>query len=317
LEISEIGLGCWQLGGDWGAEISASAAFDILLTAVESGIDFFDTADVYGGGRSEELIGSFIKEEKSTVRVATKYGRHPMVYPQNYTEQHLRSCVDASRTRLGTDRIDLLQLHCVPTEVLREGRIFDQLRRLKDEGIIAHFGASVESIEEGILCMEQEGLASLQVIFNIFRQRPAEQLFPLVKERGIGLIVRLPLASGLLAGTFQIGTQFAKNDHRQYNSDGQAFNVGETFAGLPFEKGVKLAEELRALLPEGTNMAAFALKWILSHDAVSTVIPGASNARQVNENAAVSDYPHLSRDLLNELKTFYRDRVDRFIRGTY
>ena len=274
--IGEVGLGCWQFGGDFG-DMPEETAMSIMASAVENGINFFDTANVYGAGRSEDLIGRFLRECPSSVHVATKFGRGADVYPDNYSEDTLRSSVKGSLKRLGADRLDLLQLHCVPPEVLQKGEIFEWLRQLKTEGLIKAFGASVETIEEGLLCMEQEELLSLQVIFNIFRQRLLSKLLPLAQSKGVGIIVRLPLASGLLSGKFTKDTTFAQSDHRNYNRDGQFFNVGETFAGLPFEKGVKLTDRIKAILPEGMSMIQLALRWILDHDAVSVIIPGASS----------------------------------------
>ena len=316
--VSEIGLGCWQLGADWGDPLSKDSANAILAEAVENGITFFDTADVYGNGKSETLIGEFLKTTKANVKVATKYGRMQGVYPDHYTEKTLRECVDASLKRLQTDTIDLLQLHCIPTQILKEGKIFDWLRNIKDEGLIANFGASVETIEEGLLCMQQEELLSLQVIFNILRQKPLEKLFPMAREKGIGIIVRLPLASGLLTGKFDINTVFAKNDHRNYNKDGEAFNVGETFGGIPFKTGVELSDTIKTkFLPQTMSMVQLALRWILDQEAVSTVIPGASSPKQVQSNAAVSQITPLSTELHTALANFYTKEVHQHIRGVY
>ncbi|GAA4272961.1 aldo/keto reductase [Aquimarina gracilis] len=315
--ISEVGLGCWQLGGDWGHKINKKQARKILDEAVNNGINFFDTADVYGDGRSEELIGEFIKESNTTIKVATKFGRSAHVFPNNYSEQALRQSVDTSRKRLNKDCIDLLQLHCIPIEELKKGEIFDWLRTLKKEGKIVHFGASVESVEQGLVCLEQEGLQSLQVIYNIFRQKLSHELLPNAYKKGVGIIVRLPLASGLLSGKFTKETQFHKSDHRNFNQDGKAFNVGETFAGVPFKIGVKLSDELKAFCPENLSMAAMSLRWILDHKEVTTVIPGASSTKQVIENSKASDLPSLSLQLMNELEEFYHNNIHSNIRGIY
>jgi aryl-alcohol dehydrogenase-like predicted oxidoreductase len=317
VEIGEIGMGCWQLGADWGAPLDKDAAFAILSAASESGITFFDTADVYGAGRSEEHIGQFIKECGKSITVATKFGRGADVYPDQYSEDRLRRSVDASLKRLGVDALDLLQLHCIPDEVLRNGKVFDWLRRLKQEGLIKRFGASVETVAEGLFCLEQDELASLQVIFNIFRQKLVNALLPQAKTRGVGLIVRLPLASGLLTGKFTEDTQFAETDHRHFNRNGECFNVGETFAGLPFEKGVQLADKLQAFLPDGMSMAQMALRWILDHDAVSTIIPGASSPEQAKANAMISGMQPLPDDLHQALSEFYTNNVHQHIRGPY
>jgi aryl-alcohol dehydrogenase-like predicted oxidoreductase len=316
--VSEVGLGCWQLGADWGQDMSKEAAFNILNEAVENGIDFFDTADVYGNGKSESLIGEFLKTCNTPIRVATKFGRAGNAYPDKYTKEVLKQTVEGSLERLGVDYLDLLQLHCIPTAYLRDGSVFNWLRELKQEGLIKHFGASVETVEEGLICMEQEGLLSLQVIFNIFRQKLVTELFPKAEEKGVGIIVRLPLASGLLSGKFDVNTTFPSDDHRNYNRNGDAFNVGETFAGLPFDKGLELVEQIKNnVLPSDLTMIQLALRWILDHKAVSTIIPGASSPKQVVSNAAVSNLRALSPEIHSALKDLYVAQVHSHIRGGY
>jgi aryl-alcohol dehydrogenase-like predicted oxidoreductase len=316
--VSEVGLGCWQIGGaDWGA-VSDEEALNTLRAAVESGITFFDTADVYGLGRSEELIGRFLKEASAKPFVATKLGRFPEPgWPDNFSAEAVRAHTEASLRRLGVEALDLTQLHCIPTETLRQGEVFDTLRALKQEGKIRRFGASVESMEEALICLEQEGLASLQIIFNIFRQKPIDTLFGPAKEKGVALIARLPVASGLLSGRYTKTTTFPETDHRNYNRDGQAFNVGETFAGLPFEMGVAFADEVRMRCPDGMSMTEMALRWCLDFDAISVVIPGARNAEQARQNAAVSSLPPLPADTHAELREFYESHVADNIRGPY
>jgi len=314
---SEIGLGCWQLGGtDWG-QLDDRVALDVLSAAVDAGVNFLDTADVYGGGRSEELVGRFLKTRPERVYVATKLGRAGGIFPDGYSDSSLRAATQASLRRLGVDALDLTQLHCVPAEVLRRGEVFESLRTLKREGLIRDFGASVESMEEAALCLGQEGLASLQVIFNLFRQKPIEALFPAAKAAAVAIIVRLPLASGVLGGKITRQTQFPEDDHRNYNRDGQAFNVGETFAGLPFEDAVDLAEALKPFVPAGMTMARMAQRWVLDHEAVSVVITGASRPDQAADNASVSGLPPLGRDLHDALAAFYRTEVEHRIRGPY
>ncbi len=316
-KVSEVGLGCWQLGGaEWG-DVSDEQALAILGAALDSGVTFFDTADVYGSGRSESLIGRFLKHRPKDVFVATKLGRTPDLYPNKYTERGVRTAVDASLARLGTEAIDLIQLHCVPTEVIRQGEIFEWLRKLQGEGKIRNFGASVESMDEALLCTAQPSLTSLQIIFNIFRQKPIETLFPQAKDKGVAIIARLPLASGLLSGKFTKETKFGLKDHRYFNRDGQQFNVGETFSGIPFEKGVELAEGMKAFVPEGLSMVQLAQRWILDYPAVSVIIPGASSVEQAKQNARSSDVPALSRQLHDRLKNYYQSEVDPFIRGPY
>jgi aryl-alcohol dehydrogenase-like predicted oxidoreductase len=314
--VSEIGLGCWQLGGgDWG-DLDEALAFKILNTAVDNGIDFLDTADVYGGGRSETLIGKFLKTRSEKLFVATKLGRNG-IYPDKYTAASVRAATEASLKNLGVETLDLTQLHCVPHEILKQGDIFEWLRDLQKEGKIQHFGASVESMDEALTCLKQPGLASLQIIFNIFRQKPISTLFSAALEKKVAIIVRLPLASGLLAGKLRRDTQFPDNDHRKYNRDGQAFNVGETFAGLPFEIGVDLASQLAFFVPDGMTMADMAQRWILDHPAVTTVITGASKSEQAAANAKISDLPPLDPALHEKLQAFYTQKVAAYIRGPY
>ncbi len=318
MTVGEVGLGCWQLSGsDWGA-VSDEDALAILRAAAESGVTFFDTADVYGGGRSEELIGRYLRQTTERPFVATKLGRGDgSGFPNGHTLAAFRANTEASLRRLGADALDLTQLHCVPTETLRRGEVFDWLRTLQAEGKIQRFGASVESMEEAQICLAQEGLASLQIIFNIFRQKPIDLLFDEAQERGVALIVRLPLASGLLTGKYTPETQFAPGDHRTYNRDGQAFNVGETFAGLPFQTGVELADALKPLVPPGQTLAQMAMRWILDFPAVTVVIPGAKDARQARQNAAISDLPPLDAERHRQLHEFYETQVAAHIRGPY
>jgi aryl-alcohol dehydrogenase-like predicted oxidoreductase len=290
-------------------------AQDILQAAYASGIRFFDTADGYGSGESERSLGRF-RQTHPDVLIATKLGRVGM-YPDGYTREAMLQATRASLDRLDVDRIDLTQLHCVPTEVLREGKVFDWLREQRDQGLIARFGASVETVEEGLICLEQEGLTSLQIIFNLFRQKPAEVLLPKAREKGVGIITRVPLASGLLTGKFSKETAFKSGDHRNYNRDGQRFNVGETFAGVSFKKGVELVDDLEGMLPEGMSMVQMALRWILDHDAVSVIIPGASSPGQARSNASISDLPPLSAELHQQLSAFYRQRIHDHVRGPY
>lgn len=313
--VSEIGLGCWQLGGDFGA-VEPAMAEAILQRAIDDGITFFDTADVYGAGMSESFVGRVLNEAgRDRFVIASKVGRGAGLYPDGYTRAAVRASVEGSLQRLGIDTMDLIQLHCVPHEVLRQGDVFDTLRELRDEGKIRAFGASVETVEEGFTAMEQPDLASLQVIFNIFRQRPLERLLPAAHERGVAIIVRLPLNSGLLSGKMTHKTTFAAQDHRNYNRDGAAFSVGETFGGIPFDVGVDLAEELRTLMPEGYTMAQFAQRFLLDYEAVTTVITGATRPAQVDDNASVSALAPLSPLLHGQLHQFYKTHVEQHIRA--
>jgi len=317
IKFSEVGLGTWQIGGSWG-DVNQDEAVKILQTAADNGVTFFDTADVYGDGKSETFIGEFLKTTDKKIFVATKLGRNSNPgWPDNFNLDVMRAHAKASADRLGVDTIELIQLHSLPTEVLREGKVFDNLRILQSEGLIKNFGVSVESDEDALICLEQDGLKSLQMIFNIFRQKPITEVFDLAKAKNVAIIVRLPLASGLLTGKMNVNTHFDATDHRNFNRDGQAFNVGETFAGLPFEKGVELADELKTMLPEGMTMPQMALRWILDFDAVTTIIPGASRAEQVLSNVSASDLPPLSLELHAQLTDWYETKVAQFIRGKY
>lgn len=313
--VSEIGLGTWQLGAEWG-DVSDAEAEAILATALEQGIDFIDTADIYGQGRSETRIGRALRAHAEKVFVATKLGRaREPGWPGNFELESMRRHAEGSRERLGVEALDLLQLHCVPEAILREGRIFEHLRTLQREGLIRAFGASVESSAEAKLALAQDGLASLQIIFNVFRQTPIETIFDEARRKGVAIIVRLPLASGLLSGKFDAQTRFANDDHRTYNRDGDAFHAGETFAGLPFEQALELVEELRALAPPGLSLAAMAQRWILDHEAVTTVITGATRREQVRENARTSALASLPLALHLRLREFWAARVRPLVRG--
>ncbi|WEK04805.1 MAG: aldo/keto reductase [Candidatus Devosia phytovorans] len=311
-EVSEIGLGCWQLGGDFGP-VGDETASAILDAANAAGITFWDTADVYGSGLSESRIGAHNKPEG--LHVATKLGRGGGLYPNNYSKDGVRASLVASAERLGVTSLDLAQLHCVPTDVLRDGAIFSWMDEFRAEGIVRHWGASVETIEEGLICLEQPGCATLQIIFNLFRQDAAKELLPKAAEKDVGIIVRLPLASGLLSGKYDKATRFDPSDHRSYNAEGQAFSVGETFSGLPFEKGVELVAELRGLAPEALPMSQFALRWILDHPQVSTVIAGVSKPEQIADNVAASEQKSLFPALMGQLGEWYEKSVKPEIRG--
>lgn len=315
--VGEVGLGTWQLGANWG-DVTDEVALATLRAAWESGTTLFDTADVYGMGRSETLIGRFLRETRAPVFVATKLGRFsPPGWPENFTRAGVRQHTEASLQRLGVDALDLTQLHCIPFEVLKKGDVFDHLRELKREGKIRDFGVSVESMEEADFCVRQPGVASLQIIFNLFRQKPIHTLFAEAKRRNVALLVRLPLASGLLGGKFTRNTTFPANDHRNFNRDGQQFNVGETFAGLPFAKGVELADALKAFVPAGLTLPELALRWCLDFDAVTAIIPGAKNPDQARANARASDLPPLARERHEKLAAFYEREVATHIRGVY
>ena len=317
--VGEVGLGTWQIGGSWG-DVPDETGLAILHAAYESGTTFFDTADVYGDGRSESLIGKFLKETKARDRVflATKLGRRgDPGWPGNFTRKVVRRHTEDSLRRLGIDALDLTQFHCIPPEVLMRGEVFGWLEELKREGKLKAYGASVEAMDEALWCCSQPGCAALQIIFNIFRQKPVHVLFESARRNGVALIVRLPLASGLLSGRMTAQTTFPADDHRNFNRDGQSFNVGETFAGLPFAKGVALAAGLKPLVPAGLTMADMALRWCLDFEAVSVIIPGAKNPDQARANARASGLPPLGAERHVKLAAFYERHVAAHIRGPY
>lgn len=312
-EISEIGLGCWQLGGDFGP-LEDDTAARIMDKATDLGVNFWDTADVYGGGLSESRIGAYLSDRKDII-VATKVGRSGELFPHSYTKEKLRASLQGSAMRLGAEMIDLAQIHCVPYEVLRDGEIFNWMEDLCQEGLVRFYGASVETIDEALLCLECSSLSTLQIIFNIFRQDAAERLFPAAQQADVGIIVRLPLASGLLSGKFARGQQFSEQDHRNYNRDGAAFSVGETFSGIPFETGIDLVSELGDIKPDDWTLSHLALRWILEHPAVSTIIAGVSRAEQLADNVAAAERQSLPSDLKIDLADFYDRKVRAHVRG--
>jgi aryl-alcohol dehydrogenase-like predicted oxidoreductase len=313
---SRVGLGCWQLGDDCWGSISEEQAFQTMKEAVEAGVTFFDTADVYGGGLSEKRIGRFLRETGAKVTVATKIGRFgDPGWPHNFTHEVMKSHIQASISRLGVESLDLVQLHCIPTLELVKGDVFDSLRGFQKEGLIKTWGVSVESVEEGLLCLTQPGLSSLQVIFNAMRQKPEEVLLPRAHQMGVRIIVRLPLASGALGSFLTKDSSFPANDHRSFNANGEAFHVGETFNGLGLEKAVEGAEKLKAALPEGWTLPHAALRWILDHAEVSTIIPGASKPGQASRNAAADQLPPLPEAVTMEWARIYRSEISPFLRG--
>ncbi len=290
--VGDVGFGAWQIGGSWG-EVSEADGRAALNAALDAGVTFIDTADVYGDGRSEKIIADVLAQRSGPrPMVATKAGRrlNPHI-ADGYTKANLEGFIDRSLKNLGVERLDLVQLHCPPTDVYYRPEVFAGLDELKRAGKIADYGVSVERVEEALKAIEFPGVVSVQIIFNMFRQRPADLFFAEARRRNVAVIVRVPLASGLLSGKITAETTFAGDDHRNFNRNGEAFDVGETFAGVPFEVGLAAVEEIRKLVPSGQSMAAFALRWILMHDAVTVVIPGARNAAQAEGNAAASDLP--------------------------
>jgi aryl-alcohol dehydrogenase-like predicted oxidoreductase len=313
-EVSEIGFGSWAIGADWGP-VDDREAIAALNEALDRGMTFIDTADVYGDGRAEKLIAKVLKSRGPRgLVVATKAGRrlNPHV-AAGYNRDNLTAFVERSLRFLEVDALDLVQLHCPPPEVYYRPETFEALDGLVEQGKIRYYGVSVEKVEEGIKALEFPRLASVQIIFNIFRQRPADLFLELAKQHNVAVIVRVPLASGMLSGKFTRDTHFDRSDHRNYNRHGGVFDVGETFAGVPYETGLAAAEELRALVPPDETMAQFALRWILMHDRVTVTIPGAKNIGQARENAAASDLPPLSPETMARVATVYEQRIKPFV----
>lgn len=303
---TDIGFGAWQIGGAWG-DVSEADGRAALNAALDAGMSFIDTADVYGDGRSEKIIADVLKDRGGQrPMVATKAGRRlsPHV-ADGYTKENLEGFIDRSLKNLGVERLDLVQLHCPPTEVYYRPEVFHALEEIKAAGKIANYGVSVEKVEEALKAIEYPGVVSVQIIYNMFRQRPAQLFFKEAARRQVAVIARVPLASGLLSGKITRDTAFAADDHRNFNRQGDAFDVGETFAGVPFETGLQAVEEIRALVPAGTAMAALALRWILMADAVSVVIPGARNAAQAEANARAASLPALSDDVMEATREIY------------
>lgn len=318
--ISEIGLGTWQLGGsDWNRGIEKKKAFAILEAFAGAGGNFIDTADVYGSGISEETIGEFLRSTNTRMFVATKLGRRSdglNGWPQNFSYETIRKHVEDSLKRLGQEQLFLEQLHCIPTEELRRGEVFEHLRKIQQQGLIKYFGVSVETAEEAEICLEHPDIASLQIIFNIFRQHLADVFFEKAQANATALIARVPLASGLLSGKFNNETRFPVADHRNFNANGEMFNVGETFSGLPFETGVTMAQEVKSILKNG-KIAPQSIRWILDHPAITTVIPGASSVAQVKSNVSASDLSPLAPEVHQQLRTLYEKEIKARIRGLY
>ncbi len=319
VKIAEIGLGTWQLGSaEWG-NVNEEAALSILQAYTDAGGNFIDTADIYGSGLSEKIIGKFLKTVNKEVFIATKQGRRSdgdYGWPQNFSYDSMKRQAESSLENLGQSQLFLEQLHCIPIDEMRSGKVFDHLRKLQQEGIIRYFGASVETTEEAMVCLDQEGLASLQIIFNLFRQHVADELFEKAAKKGVSLIVRVPLASGLLSGKFKEDTTFGDKDHRNFNADGNSFNAGETFSGVQFNEGVRLTNHIQTLLPD-ERMAQWALRWILDHPQVTTVIPGASKISQVSSNVVASDLLSLSSSTHQALRKLYDEEIKDQIRGHY
>ncbi|GAA1439047.1 aldo/keto reductase [Leifsonia poae] len=308
-EVSVIGLGTWQLGADWG-EVSEADALAVLDAAVASGVTFFDTADVYGDGRSEQIIGTYLSAHPDApLTVATKMGRREAQDPANFTLAKFREWTDRSRANLGVDTLDLVQLHCPPTPVFSNDAVYDALDTLVADGAIAAYGVSVETCDEALAAIARPGTATVQIILNAFRLKPIDRVLPAAREAGVGIIARVPLASGLLTGTYRADTTFAPDDHRTYNRHGEAFDVGETFSGVDFEEGVAAAREFAALVPEGLTPAQAALAWVAQQDGVSSVIPGARSVEQARANAVAGSAAPLGDAFLSGVRDIYDRRL--------
>ncbi|SOC50596.1 Predicted oxidoreductase [Blastococcus aggregatus] len=307
-EVGVVGLGTWQLGGDWG-DVPEDAAAEVLDAALDAGVTLLDTADVYGDGRSEVRIRKALAARSDRPFVATKAGRRADPFEaEQYTPENLRAWIDRSRRNLGVETLDLVQLHCPPTAVYSDQRVYDALDSFVDDGSIAAYGVSVETVAEGLTALQHPGVVSIQLVLNIFRRKPLEELLPAAARAGVGVLARVPLASGLLTGKYDESTTFAADDHRNFNRGGEAFDVGETFAGVPFEVGVAAAREVAAIARD-VDTGAFALRWVIDQPGVTAVIPGARNVEQVRGNVAAAALPPLTDTELADLERLYDERI--------
>lgn len=308
--ISAISLGTWQVGGKWGDDFSHSNADAILNKAIDSGINFIDTADVYGNGESEKAVGRIVKQRKEKIYVATKCGRQLNPHTNEaYQVPVLRKFVEDSLSNMGLETLDLIQLHCPPTAVYYRPEIFALFDDLKKEGKIQHMGVSVEKVEEALKAIEYDNVTTVQIIFNMFRQRPAQLFFSEAQKKNVGIIVRVPLASGLLTGKFTASSVFTPGDHRQFNRNGDAFDKGETFSGIDYQTGLEAVEAIKKIFPGQENLAPLALKWILQFDAVSCIIPGASSLQQVDSNLGAFDVPVFTAVQLQAVQQVYEKYI--------
>lgn len=308
--ISEIALGTWQVGGKWGSPFNDKTADELINTAIDNGVNFIDTADVYENGLSETAVGRVVRSRSERIYVATKCGRHinPHIN-EGYQPKVLQKFVEDSLKRTGLETIDLIQLHCPPAEVYYRPEIFELFDRLKEQGKIQNLGVSVEKVDEAMKAIEYPNVTTIQIIFNLFRQKPSELFFQEAQKKDVGIIARVPLASGLLTGLFDAKTTFGVQDHRNFNRNGEAFDKGETFSGLDYELGLKAVEELKNLFPGVTNLAPIALQWILSFDAVSCIIPGASKTSHVQSNISVYDLTPLAPEKIAAMNKIYEQYI--------
>jgi aryl-alcohol dehydrogenase-like predicted oxidoreductase len=308
--ISEISLGTWQVGGKWGSAFDNKTADELLNTAIDNGVNFIDTADVYENGLSETAVGRVVRSRSERIYVATKCGRqiNPHVN-EGYQPKVLQKYVEDSLKRMGLETLDLIQLHCPPTEVYYRPEIFEMFDRLKDQGKILNLGVSVEKVEEALKAIEYSNVTTVQIIFNLFRQRPSQLFFSEARKKDIGIIARVPLASGLLTGKFDTKTTFEADDHRNFNRNGEAFDKGETFSGIDYDLGLKAVQELKALFPEAENLAPYALQWILGFEDISCIIPGASKTSHVLSNLSVYDQPKLTPEKISAMNAIYEEYI--------
>lgn len=308
-KVSDISFGAWAIGGSWGT-VDDRESMAALHKAIDCGVNFIDTADVYGMGRSERLVAQLKRDRKEEIVVATKAGRRLSPHTADgYNEKNLTAFIEDSLRNLATDALDLVQLHCPPSDVYYRPEVFEALDRLKDAGKIRHYGVSVERVEEALKAIEYPGVETVQIIFNCFRLRPADLFFDQAKRRRVGIFARVPLASGMLSGKLTRDSQFASDDHRQFNRHGEAFDVGETFSGVDYETGLAAVEELRAVVPAGMSMSQFALRWILMFDAVTCAIPGGKRPDQVADNCAASDLPAFSEAAMQTVQSVYDEKI--------
>ena len=307
--VSEVGLGCWQIGWCWG-DVTEQDARDLLKKSLDEGINFFDTSDTYGDGRSEKFLSEIIKSTSEKIYVTTKLGRRirGTNYPKGYKQEPMEEFIDRSLMNLGIECIDLLQLHCPPSEIISKKETFEMMDEIVKKGKVANYGVSVHKISDAMEAIKNPNVKSIQLVFNIFRQKPTEIFFSEAKKKNVAVIVRGPLASGLLTGEINRDTKFAENDHRNYNIRGEAFDIGDTFSGVNFEKGIEAVEQLKKIVPDNFSLSTLALKWILSHDAVSVVIPGAINKLQVKINAGTSDLDDIS-DIIPKINSIYDELI--------
>ena len=316
-KVSDISFGAWAIGGAWGS-VDDTESMGALHAAIDGGVNFIDTADVYGMGRSERLVARLKKQRKEEITVATKAGRRlPKQTVEGYSEANLNGWIDDSLKNLDTDCLDLVQLHCPPTDAYYHPEIFGIMDRLVERGKIRYYGVSVERVEEALKAIEYPNVQTVQIIFNCFRQRPGELFFEQAKKRKIGVLARVPLASGMLTGKLKRDSQFEKDDHRNFNRHGEQFDVGETFSGVDYEQGLAAVEELRNIVPAGMTLTQFALRWILMFDAVTCAIPGGKRPEQVKDNCAASDLPPLSAEAMTAVKRIYHERIQSLVHARW